>query len=47
MAASLLTFPEQGLAIALTSNTSYADTFAIGVKIAQAFVEQRKTPAGK
>jgi CubicO group peptidase (beta-lactamase class C family) len=46
-AASLLTFPEQGLAIALTSNTSYADTFAIAVKIAQAFVAQRNTPAGK
>lgn len=36
---SLLTFPEQGMVIAVISNTSYADTFAVGVKVAQAFAD--------
>ena len=40
MAASLLTFPEQGLVIAITSNTSFADTYALGVKIAEAFAKK-------
>ena len=35
--ASLMTFPEYGLVVAVVSNTSYADTFAIGSKIAGAF----------
>ena len=35
--ASLLTFPEYGIVVAVTSNTSYADTFGLGVKIAEAF----------
>lgn len=35
--ASLMTFPELGIVVAVTSNTSYADTFTIGVKIAEAF----------
>ena len=42
MVASLLTFPERGLVVAVTSNTSYADAESLAVKIAQAFVE----PAG-
>ena len=37
--ASLMTFPEYGIVIAVTSNISYADTFALGTKIAEAFVE--------
>jgi len=37
IASSLLTFPEQGLVVAVTSNTSYANTFALASKIAQAF----------
>ena len=37
MVASLLTFPEQGIVVAVTSNTAYAKTFEIGSKIAQAF----------
>ena len=43
--ASLMTFPEQkhGIVVAVTSNTSYADTPAIALKIAQAFVEQGKS----
>ena len=35
-AASLLLFPD-GLVIALVSNTSYAETFDLGVKVAEAF----------
>ena len=38
--ASLLTFPEREIVIAVTSNTSYADTFSIGSKIAEAFAKQ-------
>ena len=44
MAASLMTFPERGLVIALTSNTSYADTESLALKIAQAFAEPGNTP---
>ena len=41
-AASLLTFPEHGgLVVALISNTSYADTYALGLKIAEAFASKR------
>ncbi|MCC6538728.1 MAG: beta-lactamase family protein [Bryobacterales bacterium] len=35
--ASLLTFPEQGIAVAVTSNISYADTSALAKSIAQSF----------
>ena len=45
MAASLMTFPEHGIVVAVTSNISYADTFAIGSKIAQAFADHGKRPA--
>ena len=44
MVASLMTFPEHGIVVAVTSNISYADTFALAVKIAQAFAEQMSTP---
>jgi hypothetical protein len=47
MVASLMTFPEHGIVVSVTSNISYADTFGVGVKIAQAFVEQGSTPARK
>jgi serine beta-lactamase-like protein LACTB len=47
MVASLMTFPEHGIVVSVTSNISYADTFGVGVKIAQAFTEQRRTPARK
>ncbi|MDQ3070595.1 MAG: beta-lactamase family protein [Acidobacteriota bacterium] len=39
---SLMTFPEHGIVVALTSNISYSDTFALGSKLAQAFAEQAK-----
>jgi serine beta-lactamase-like protein LACTB len=44
MVASFMTFPEHGIGVAVTSNISYADTFAIAVKIAQAFAEQGRSP---
>ena len=34
---SLVTLPDRGMAIAVIANTSYADTFAIASKIAEAF----------
>jgi serine beta-lactamase-like protein LACTB, mitochondrial len=40
MVASLMTFPEHGLVVSVISNISYADTFGVGVKIAQAFLER-------
>jgi len=47
MVASLMTFPEHGLVLAITSNTSYADTEALALKVAQAFAEQGKPSARK
>ena len=40
--ASFMTFPKRGLVIAVTSNTSFADTYSLGVKIAQAFAAGKK-----
>ena len=37
-----MTFPESGIAISVASNTSYADTFSIAAKVAQAFVEKAR-----
>lgn len=37
--ASLLTVPEHGIVVAVLSNTSYADTESLAVRIAQAFVK--------
>jgi len=42
MVASVMTFPEYGLVVSVTSNISYADTFSMAVKIAEAFVEPAK-----
>ncbi len=39
MVASLMTFPEYGMAVAVTSNISYADTFSLAVKTAEAFAQ--------
>ena len=44
---ALLLFPGRGLVVAVTSNISFADPSAIGLKIAQAFAEQEKSPARK
>jgi CubicO group peptidase (beta-lactamase class C family) len=40
---SLMLFPEHGVVVAVTSNTSYADTAGLAVKIAEAFVARGKT----
>jgi serine beta-lactamase-like protein LACTB, mitochondrial len=47
MVASLTTFPEHGIVVSVTSNISYAGTFSLAVKIAQAFAEQGRSPARK
>jgi serine beta-lactamase-like protein LACTB, mitochondrial len=47
MVASLMTFPDHGIVVSVISNISYADTFGVGVKIAEAFVEQGRGPARK
>jgi CubicO group peptidase (beta-lactamase class C family) len=36
MVSSLMTLPELGIVVAVTSNTSYADTYALALKIAEA-----------
>ena len=43
--ASLITFPRHDIVVAVTANIAYADTFGLGVKLAQAFVEHRKSSA--
>jgi len=45
MVASLMTVPESGTVIAVTSNISYADTFSLAVKAAESFVVQGRIPA--
>ena len=47
MVASFMTFSEHGIVVSVTSNISYADTFSLAVKIAQAFAEQRKSPVSQ
>ena len=47
MVASFMTFPEHGIVVAVMSNIWYTDTFALGVKISQAFVEQGRRPGRK
>jgi serine beta-lactamase-like protein LACTB len=47
MVASLMTFREPALVVAVTSNISYADTAALALSIAQAFAEYGRSPALK
>jgi len=47
MAVSFMTFPEQGIVVSVASNTAYADTAGLALKVAQAFAEQGKSPARK
>jgi CubicO group peptidase (beta-lactamase class C family) len=44
MVASLMTFRERGIVVAVASNISYADTPAVALKIAQAFAERGNRP---
>jgi serine beta-lactamase-like protein LACTB, mitochondrial len=43
--ASLLTIPDRGIVVAVTSNISYADASAVAQRIAEAFVAPRRDPA--
>jgi CubicO group peptidase (beta-lactamase class C family) len=47
MVASLMIFRDRGIVVAVTSNISYADTFNLGVRVAEAFAGQANSPAGK
>ena len=47
MVASFMTFPKRGLVVAVLSNTSFADTYSLGVKIAQAFAAKLTREGGK
>lgn len=45
--ASLLTFPERGLVVAVTSNTGFANTRSVALEIAEAFAAQMKPPSSR
>jgi len=47
MVASLMTFRERGIVVAVTSNISYAETFSLALNITQSFAERGKSPAPK
>jgi CubicO group peptidase (beta-lactamase class C family) len=47
MVASLMTFHERGMVVAVIANTSYADTFALGLRIAEAFAEHGESSERK
>lgn len=38
---SLMTFPKQGIVVAVITNTSYADTAGLGLRIAESFAHRR------
>ena len=44
---SLMTFRERGIVVVVMSNISYADTFSLGLKVADAFARGAKSPAHK
>jgi serine beta-lactamase-like protein LACTB, mitochondrial len=45
MVASFMTFKDRDLVVAVLSNTSFADTYHLGLKIAEAFVAKGKGPS--
>jgi CubicO group peptidase (beta-lactamase class C family) len=47
IAMSFMMFPDHGLVVAVLSNTAYAETPSIALKIAEAFAEKGKRPAAK
>jgi serine beta-lactamase-like protein LACTB len=47
MVASLLTIPERGIVVAVTSNISFSDTSSLATKVAQAFVEHDRNRGAK
>jgi CubicO group peptidase (beta-lactamase class C family) len=46
-ASSLMTFPDRGLVVAVSANTSYADTPSLALKIAEAFASAAASPKRK
>jgi len=42
--ASLMTFPERGIVVAVTTNISFANTASIAQRIANVFAEQAANP---
>ena len=44
--ASFMMFRDRGIIVAVTSNTSFADTASIASKIAEVFADQERRPAG-
>jgi hypothetical protein len=47
MVTSFMTVPEPGIVVAVASNISYADTYSLAVRIAEAFAGQGEGSAGK
>jgi CubicO group peptidase (beta-lactamase class C family) len=45
MVASLMILREHGIVVSVASNTSYADTFSLASRVAQAFAEHRRGAA--
>ena len=44
---SLMTFRDHGIVVVVLSNTGYADTFPLGVRIAEIFAAEAKKSTGK
>ena len=47
MVASFITFPERGVVVAVAANTSYADTAAVALRLADVFAQPVSTPVRK
>jgi serine beta-lactamase-like protein LACTB len=46
MVASFMTFPEHGIVVSVMSNISYADTYSLAVKLAEAFADFARVTSG-
>ena len=46
MVASFMTFPEHGIVVSVMSNISYADTYSLAVKLAEAFADSARVTPG-
>jgi CubicO group peptidase (beta-lactamase class C family) len=44
---SLITFPERGIVVAVMTNTTFADTWGLGLTVAQAFAATPTSSAGR
>ena len=45
--ASIAAFPDLGIVVAVTANTSFADTYSIALKIAETFAQHRRDAASR